>query len=252
MFGSYGILRLASASAQSAAQGLIVIVSVLLVAACVAAASGMIVWPDLALSIGRIPVPHAGMWAQIGLTILFLLLCFFLPANARMARLERSHRSFQLGMEDVARAYRIAHGADRTGVFALSGEFDAMRARMDHLRNHPDLAHLEPELLQTASQMSYETRELARAYSDEKVARAKVFLKQRQEEVQALTDRLATARHVCDDLRRWANDVDADERVAQVQLRRLAADLREVLPQLGLDLVERPDANVVALPKPSK
>ena len=44
----------------------------------------------------------------------------------------------------VARAYRHAHAADRAGVFALSSEFDAMRARLEHLRKHPDLSHLEP------------------------------------------------------------------------------------------------------------
>lgn len=252
MFGNYGVLRLASHYAQHAAQALIVGIAIMLVVTCAAAGFQLIPWPDLALSYNGTVLPKAGMWALIALTIIFLLLCFYLPANARMARLERSHRSFQMGMEDVARAYRLAHAADRAGVFALSAEFDSMRARMDHLRTHPDLAHLEPELLQTASQMSYETRELARAYSDEKVNRAKMFLTQRQEEVQALTDRLSTARRVCDDLRRWATDVDADERVAQVQLRRLEADLREILPTLGFEIEDKQDANVVALPKPGK
>jgi membrane protein implicated in regulation of membrane protease activity len=252
MFGNYGVLRFASAYAQHAAQALIIAIAVLLVAACAAAGAGLIAWPDLALSYDGTALPKAGMWALIALTILFLLLCFYLPANARMARLEKSHRSFQMGMEDVARAYRMAHAADRAGVFALSAEFDSMRARMDHLRTHPDLSHLEPELLQTAAQMSYETRELARAYSDERVTRAKMFLKQRQEEVQSLTDRLNIARRVCDDLRRWSTDVDADERVAQVQLRRLEADLREILPTLGFEMEDKQDANVVALPKPGK
>jgi hypothetical protein len=252
MFGTYGVLRLASHYAQHTAQALIVLIALVLVTACAAAGFNLIAWPDLALSYNGTALPHAGMWAQIALTITFLLLCFYLPANARMARLERSHRSFQMGMEDVARAYRMAHGADRAGVFALSAEFDSMRARMDHLRTHPDLAHLEPELLQTAAQMSYETRELARAYSDERVNRAKIFLKQRQEEVQSLTDRLSTARSICDDLRRWSTDVDADERVAQVQLRRLEADLREILPTLGFEMEDKQDANVVALPKPGK
>ena len=169
-----------------------------------------------------------------------------------MARLERSHRSFAMGMEDVARAYRMAHAADRAGVFALSGEFENMRVRMDQLRKHPDLAHLEPEILQMAAQMSFETRELARAYSDDKVARAKMFLQQRQEEVQSLTDRIATVRLVVDDLRRWVADVEAEERTAQMQMRRIEADLRELLPPLGLTLSDRTQENVVALPKPAK
>jgi chromosome segregation ATPase len=159
-----------------------------------------------------------------------------------------------MGMEDVSRAYRQAHASDRAGVFALSGEFDAMRTRMEHLREHPDMQHLEPELLQLAAQMSLETRDLARAYSDDKVARAKSFLKQRQEDVQALTDRLSLARRTCDELRRWLTDIEAEERSAQTQIRRLEADLKEILPTLGyaFDMEDHRDANVVALPKPGK
>lgn len=249
-----GALHLFREWGQTAAQALIVGCALALLAVTAAAGLGWLPWPTLYLSFGSLTLPAAGMWVQIALCLLFCLLCFYLPANGRMARLERSHRSFAMGMEDVARAYRQAHAADRTGVFALSGEFDTMRARMDHLRNHPDLGHLEPELLQMAAQMSLETRDLARAYSDAKVTRAREFLKQRQEEVHSLTDRLAIARRTCDELRRWSQDVDAEERQAQVQLRRLEADLKEILPSLGylVDVDDLRDANVVSLPKPHK
>ena len=247
-------LRMAQASAQQMFEGLIVLLALGLVAASVAAAMGALPWPDLSLSYGGQTIANAGMWAQLALTVLVVALTFYLPANTRMARLERSHRSFAMGMDDVAQAYRTAHAADRAGVFALSGEFDAMRTRLEHLRQHPDLAHLEPELLQLAAQMSLETRDLARAYSDDKVNRAKIFLKQRQEEAHALTDRLAIARRTCDDLRRWLHDIEAEERTAQTQIRRLEADLKEILPTLGydFDLSEPTDANVVTLPKPGK
>ncbi len=247
-------LRMAQASAQQMFEGLIILVAIGLVLASVAAAMGALPWPELALTYGALQVPDAGMWAQLTLTVLAVALTFFLPANTRMARLERSHRSFAMGMEDVAQAYRAAHEADRHGLFALSGEFDAMRARLEHLRSHPDLAHLEPELLQLAAQMSLETRELARAYSDEKVNRAKLFLKQRQEEAHALTERLAIARRTCDDLRRWLHDIEAEERAAQTQIRRLEADLKEILPTLGYDFdhSEPMDANVVSLPVQGK
>ena len=247
-------LGTARGALQSFAQGLIGLLAAGLVAASVAAAFGWLPWPQVALFFGGQAVPQAAMWLQLGLTALMLMLLFFLPANLRMARLERSHRSFAMGMEDVARAYRHAHAADRAGVFALSSEFDAMRTRLEHLRKHPDLSHLEPELLQLAAQMSHETRELARTYSDERVARARTFLEQRQQEVQALTERLTLARRTCDELRRWLTDIEADERQAQVQLRRLEADLKEILPGLGYDFdhEEIRDANVVALPKPGK
>ncbi|MDR7124945.1 DNA repair protein [Pseudotabrizicola sp. 4114] len=239
---------------QNLAQAVVLAVAVGLVGASVIAAIGWMPWPQIAVSLGGTPVAQAGMWAQLTLTLLALLLLIYLPANARMARLERSHRSFAMGIEDVARAYRLAHASDRAGVFALSAEFDSVRARMEHLRNHPDLGHLEPELLQMAAQMSHETRDLARAYSDEKVARARLFLRQRQEEVHALTDRLAAARLTCDELRRWMQDVDREERQAQTQLRRLEADLKEILPTLGydFDIEDARDVNVVSLPKPQK
>ncbi len=238
---------------QAAAQGAIVALTFGLLLATAFSALGWMPWPTLYLSFGDVTLPAAGMWVQLGVTLLFIILCFFLPANNRMARLERSHRDFAMGVEDVARAYRLAHATDRTGVFTLSSEFDSVRARMEHLRQHPDFGHLEPELLQMAAQMSHETRELARAYSDVKVARAKSFLTQRQEEVQALTDRLIIARRTCDELKRWLADIESDERQAQVQLRRLEADLKEILPGLGyaFDLEDRADGNVVSLPKPA-
>jgi hypothetical protein len=247
----YALLRVAQEWGQTTAQGVLICTALVLLGLTLASAFDILPWPAMALSFGGTDLPQAGMYVQVLLTLLFVLLCFYLPANSRMARLERSHRSFAMGMEDVARAYRMAHAADRAGVFALSGEFDTMRARMDHLRKHPDLAHLEPEILQMAAQMSYETRELARAYSDDKVSRAKIFLRQRQEEVQALADRISTVRHIVDDMKRWSADVDAEERTAQVQMKRLEADLRELLPPLGLTLSERSE-NVVALPKPGK
>ncbi len=57
------------------------------------------------------------MWVQIALTALCVILLIFLPANVRISRLERSHRCFSMGMEDVSRAYRIARASDRARVF---------------------------------------------------------------------------------------------------------------------------------------
>ena len=235
-------------------QGLIALVAVGLLGASLAAGFGFLPWPTLSLFFGTFAVPQAGMWVQIGLTVLFLALTFYLPANARMARLERSHRSFAMGMEDVSRAYRIAHAADRAGVFSLSGEFESMRARLEHLRNHPDLSELEPELLQLAAQMSMQTRELARAYSDQKVERARIFLRQRHEEAHQMADRVTLARGIVDELKRYMADVEAEERKNHLQIKRLESDLREILPGLGYAFDHPSDAsdgNVVTLPKPN-
>jgi hypothetical protein len=249
-----GNLRVALRAMQSFAHGLVILLTLALIAAALLAAFGYVPWPEISLAFGQQPLPDAGMWVQLGLTALLALLCLFLPANSRMLRLERSHRTFAMGLEDVAHAYRLAHASDRAGVFALSGEFESLRARLNHLRQHPDLAHLEPELLQLAAAMSFQTRDLARTYSDERVARAREFLKQRQEEAQALTDRIAIARRTTDELRRWLTDIESEERQAEQQIKRLEADLREILPQLGyaLEAEDPRDGTVVQLPKPGK
>lgn len=254
MTATVHVLRQIAAWVQLAAQVVIVALTLGLVTASIAAAFGVLPWPQVALFFGGAALPQAGMWLQIGLTLLLIMLTFYLPANARMARLERSHRSFAIGMEDVAQAYRHVHAADRAGVFALSGEFENMRARMELLRKHPDFQHLEPEILQLAAQMSHESRDLARSYSDEKVNRARDFLRQRQQEVDDLNQKLSMARSTCDELRRWSNDITAEEVKAQKQIKRLEADLKEILPTLGyaFDIEDHRDANVVALPKPGK
>ena len=129
-----------------------------------------------------------------------------------------------------------------------------MRARFDHLRQHPDLRHLEPELLDLAAKMSFVSRDLSRVYSDDKVGRARVFLSQRQEEIASVADRIAAARRTCDELRRWLTEIESEERTAQTQIRRLEADLQEILPTLGydFDIGEPHPDNVVALTKPGK
>ena len=45
----------------------------------------------------------AGLAVQLALTLLLLGLCFFVPMNDRVMRLENSHRSFRVTMWDVAK-----------------------------------------------------------------------------------------------------------------------------------------------------
>lgn len=207
-------------------------------------------WLTFTATFGPYSFDEGGMVAQILFTGFALALAFYLPANRRILALERSHRTFEMRMEDVARAYRIAHQADREEVFTLSSEFDSVRERINHLRKHPDLAGLEPDVLEVAAQMSHEARELAEVYSEEKVARARAFLEQRQKEIEDYQERIAIARYSVEQLRRWTQDVKADEKVVEQQLQRLEADLRDVLPALGYKL-EEGKRNVVSLPKKS-
>jgi hypothetical protein len=202
-------------------------------------ALGVVPWLEIPLSLAGQPIVNAGIWAQSSLTGLALLLVFFLPSNKRILALETSHRSFQLGMQDVARAYHYAHTADRANAFKLSSEFDSVRERLVYLRNHPDLGALEPEVLEAAAQMSHISKELAQTYSDEALSRARDFLRQRQTEVDQFNSRISSAKLVATELKHWLHEVELEESVAASQLERLRDELHAVLPELGkISMVE--------------
>ena len=135
------------------------------------AAFGVLPWLSIPLSFSDGTVFAAGPFVQIALTALSVLLVAYMPANWRVLALENSHRAFDMRMEDVANAYWAAHEADRSGVFKLKSEFDAVKERMMFLRDHPDLGHLEPDILESAAKMSRISEDLAERYSDDAVAR---------------------------------------------------------------------------------
>jgi len=228
---------------------LLVLTALGLVAATAAAALGGLPWLRFEAAYGGTTYENAGQIAQLGGTVLAVLLCVYLPSNTRIMALETSHRRFDLGMRDIARAYHAAHAADRDDVFRLSSEFDAVRERLAWLREHPDLGGLEPGLLEVAAQMSHVSQELADTYSEEKVARARQFLRQRQQEVAAFNDRIERAKAVSQELRHWAHEVELEESVAASQLARLREDLMAVLPELGTEEMLRADGTVIDIPR---
>lgn len=203
-----------------------------LVAYSMAAAAGLVPWLTLPLTFGTTTYADAGMWIQIGVASLALSLMFFLPGNARIMALETSHRSFHMGMRDVAKAYAAAHRADRDGVFTLSSEFDSVRERIAFLRDHPDLGDLEPSVLEVAAQMSHVSRELAQTYSDSNIQRARDFLMARQQEIADFNTRLDEAKAVAAEITQWHRQVELDEDVAEAQLVRLCEELELVLPEI--------------------
>lgn len=203
-----------------------------------AAVAGWAPWLQLQIGLGSATEVAAGVAIQSALTLLLIGLCFFLPTNVRVMTLERSHRQFKVSMQDVARAYQAVHAADRDGSFEVQSEFDSVRDRLSYLRQHADLGSLEPEVLEMAAQMSHESRELAGIYSNDKVERARIFLKQRQEEARTFQERIDLARATCRELKRWLENVQVEEAVAHSQMQRLQADLEEMLPALGLGLIE--------------
>lgn len=211
-----------------------------------AAAVGLAPWLEIGVGLGGETPADVGAEAQLVVTLFLLGLCFFLPTNARVMHLEASHRDFKVTMCDVAKAYQAAHSADRAGVFKLKSEFDDVRDRLIYLRAHPELGHLEPDILEMAAQMSRESRELARIYSDERVERARRFLQQRQEEAEEMKERVQIAESTCREIKRWMELVEIEEDKARAQLARLKEDLAELLPLLDLDprLTEQPDDRV--------
>lgn len=218
--------------AQTLGMAAIVIAACGLSGTTVLAAAGIVPWVEVPVTWRGEAVPYAGKLFQIGLTVLFLTLCVYLPSARRVLGLEVTHRDFAVGMDDVARAYWAAHAADREGVFRLRREFDAVRERYRFLRQHPDLQALEPEVLELAAQMSVEARDLATVYSDEKVTRAREMLAQRRQEVETLVERISSAHVVTAEIRRLLDDVEIEEDMAKAQLSRLRAELAEIMERI--------------------
>ncbi|QDC10202.1 DNA repair protein [Oceanicola sp. D3] len=209
-----------------------------LIGATLLAAFKVLPWLEASLTFGETTYENAGIWIQSGLTLFALALCAFLPANRHILALQKSHRDFHLSMDDIARAYATCHAADREGAFSMSSEFDAVRERMAFMRNHPDLRGLEPGVLEVAAQMSEVSRDLAAVYSDEKMTRATTFLRQRQEEIDAFSDRLKLAQKTTDEIKRWSQQINVEESIQATQLAQLEQDLLELLPELGFDVEE--------------
>ncbi len=217
-------------------------------------AIGILPWLSLQAGLSNGATIDAGVYVQAGLTALILMLVFYLPSNARMMALENTHREFTMNMQDVAGAYQVAHAADRSGVFALASEFDAVKERMAFLRDHPDLQGLEPQVLELAAQMSQISQELAETYGDTKVERARAFLRQRQEEVEQFQQRIEEAQIIQHELRQWTRDIEIEESIAKSQLARLRDELFDLLPELSAQLQSPTDdqtpGSVVAMTPP--
>src|SRR5690606_8855296 len=153
-----GWIFLAQALMQRLSLALVIVLAAAAAVWSLLAATGLAPWRGLPATLGATPV-EAGPAVQLAATALLVGLGLFLPSGARVHALETSARRFHATMWDVARAYQMAHAADRDGVFTLRSEFDSVRERLAWLRRHPDLSSLEPQVLELAAQMSHESRE---------------------------------------------------------------------------------------------
>lgn len=236
---------------QRVAMGCVVLSALALGGYSLAAALGQVPWLEMTATFGDVAYPRAGMAVQLSVTALMLALCFYLPSNSRMLRLENSHRSFHIGMRDVTRAYSDAHSHDRQGAFTLRSEFDSVRERIEFLRQHPDLRDLESGVIEVAAQMSHIARELAHTYSDANVARARDYLVQRQQEIEDFNDRLADAKAINTELKRWYDRVELEESVARSQLDWLREELAGVMPEIFAPAVPEAAPEIAAPPEVS-
>jgi len=221
-------LQLVTTIMQIIAKWLLIALAVSAVIATVLAANGTLAWLDLSTTAADGTSSQVGPMIQIAVTLCLVALVAFLPTVNRVMALENSQREKY--------AYIASHSADRASQFKLSDEYDDIRARIEYMRDHPDLATLEPELLELAAQMSHASRDIAKIYSDEKVRRAKAFLAERQHEVADFQDKLELAMSVTAELKRWRYDIDASETEAERQMDRLEKDLKEILPTIGYEL----------------
>jgi hypothetical protein len=196
---------------QLFAAGLLALAALALFSITVLSAVGVLPWLEIAATFGAAPVPWAGQAAQVGVTILLIVLASFLPASYRVVRLEHSHRRFELDMDDVTRAYRAAHMADRAEVFEMQREFDAVRERYRFLKNQHDFEEMDDLLLTMAAQMSEQSRELASQFSDKRLKRLTESLRHRRQEVDTLLDHSASLRKEAAKLKVISDSVEDDD-----------------------------------------
>ena len=240
-----------TSSLQAAAMTFVALLMLFLGVSLTLVLAGVIPGLNMTLTLSDGTAFTAGTLVHASAFLTSLLLLSYMPANWRMRRLEAGHRSFRIGMKDVARAYHVAHTADRDGTFSLSSEYDAVRERLGFLADHPDLGQLEPEILEVAAQMSRVSEDLAATYSTETVNRAKAFLAQRQEEVKRMEKRIEDALDVSRELKHWHDRVSLDEDVARSRVARLKTELDALLNEIGVEPAPRPETSaVVSLPSP--
>ena len=152
----------------------------------------------------------------------------FIPSGKRLMKLELSHRSFQTGMEDVRQAFYIAFTADRTGMFRLTEQFDAV-------------------ILTLAAQMSFEARELAARFSTENVTRANGIIAERLAEVEAVEALITTIEQTKAHAKRTLARLAAIKGTAALQLETDMSELETLLGPYGFVRQPVPETNVVTM-----
>jgi hypothetical protein len=240
----YKVLNSAQVAMSVVCMTFVAGVAVICSLATLGAVAGLLPWFTLGVATyGDATISNAGIVLQTFVTLLSVALCFWLPSNRRILVLTNSHRQFNVTMKDVATAYYQAHLADRTGLFTLTSEFDAVHERYLYLKR--ELGDMKSDILMLAAQMSYETRDLASVYSDDKVARARAFLAERSAELEQMETLIEKVTGINAEIEPTARRLSFDEQAARSKLSRLVEALKESLGQLGYEINPH---NVVRLP----
>lgn len=240
------VIHRLSTVAQCTAMGIIALAALAVLSSAALAALGVLPWLELDLRIDGTALPWAGPALQIGFGVLLVLLLMFVPSALRVLKLEARHRDFTVSMDDVVRAYTLAHSADRKRAFTMDGEFDGIRERYNFLRDHPDLPEIDAELMTIAAQMSHQSRDLAAIWSEEKVDRIHAALSARKTDADELQGLIQTAHAHARDIRHRLEDVEMDEASVASQLDMLREDMADIAKRCrkaGIGGVEDPSVS---------
>lgn len=199
----------------------------------------VVAWPVVNVTLADGTVHNAVVYVGVTLSLIGIVICTLVPGSKRVLKLEQTHRDFRVTMNDVERAYNIVHEKDRDGAFNLPGEFEGVRERFEFLKSKSELQDFEPEILLLAAQMSYHTREVARAFNTESVARAEDFLRQRRYELERGEEQIAVALTVLGRVKREARALALAEQVQDSQISRIVAEITEELTPLGFQVTPR-------------
>ena len=130
----------------------------------------------------------------------------------------------------------------------MHSEYDALRERLSYLAKHRDLGNLEPEILQVAAQVSRVSEGLATTFSDAAISHAKAFLPAGQEEVEHIEEHIERAIGTTREIRQCHQRQSMDGDVVLSRLEGLKAELKDVLPEVGLTPANaNPDSGVEQL-----
>ena len=221
-------LRHSADAMQVFVQGLVARTAAGLVGATIAAALGYLPWPTFSIFFGTSAVPQAGMWVQIALTALCVILLIYLPANVRMSRLERSHRSFEMGMS------RVPTASPMPGTVPGFSRYRASLTRCAPgsitSANTPTFRRWSPNCCTWPRKCRCNRASLPAPFPIQKWPARESSCNSVRKMPIPCPNASPVPAQICDELRRCMADIEAEERKNHQQIKRLEADLNEVRP----------------------